>query len=265
MGRGIALALERRASARDVAVEVLGRDATPEALAEGVGAAALVLVATPDDAVRDAARALLATGKVGPGHAVLHLSGFLDHMALAPLRDTGAALGSFHPLQTVAEASSAPERLAGSYAAVEGDRAAVEAAVALAEALGMRVVHLDAAAKPLYHAAATMAGNYTVTLVGIATRLAEQAGLEVEVARRIFLPLVHGVVANVEELGAAAALTGPVRRGDVRTIAAHLGALDADDQHLYRLLGLETLALAREGGLDATKARHVEAELSDEP
>ncbi|MBA3258849.1 MAG: DUF2520 domain-containing protein, partial [Gemmatimonadales bacterium] len=87
------------------------------------------------------------------------------------------------------------------------------------------------------------------------------AGVPAEVAGRLYLPLIRGAAGNLE-LGPAAALTGPVRRGDVRTVEAHLAALESEDRELYRLLGLAALRLARQSGLDPAAADRVEAVLT---
>jgi predicted short-subunit dehydrogenase-like oxidoreductase (DUF2520 family) len=226
----------------------------------------LILVATPDDAIPKAAAALAASGGVGRDHVVLHLSGLLDRTALGALTGTGAALGSFHPLQSIAEPGTAPAQLRGAFAGIEGDPQALAAGQRIAAALGMTAVPIDAAAKPAYHAGAVFAANYTTALVGVAARLAEEAGVAPETAVRMYLPLVTGAAANLVELGAAQALTGPIRRGDAGTIRAHLAALPADLRPLYRLLGLAALVLAREAGLPDTSARAVMDVLEgDEP
>ena len=80
-----------------------------------------ILVATPDDQIWPASRQLADLGVVGRQQVVLHLSGALDQTALKPLRLTGAALGSMHPLQSVAVAAAASARLPGSFAGLEGD------------------------------------------------------------------------------------------------------------------------------------------------
>jgi predicted short-subunit dehydrogenase-like oxidoreductase (DUF2520 family) len=119
-------------------------------------------------------------------------------------------------------------------------------------------VRLSGAAKPAYHAGAVMAANYTVALAGWPSAPALEAGVSPETASRIYLPLVRGAAANLER-GPAAALTGPIRRGDTRTIEAHLSALQGDDRELYRRLGLEALRLARVAGLDPATADRVAA------
>ena len=184
---------------------------------------------------------------------VLHLSGLRDREALGPLAATGAALGSFHPLQTVSDPATAAARFAGAYAGIEGDDRALSAAEALAKSLRMIPVPIPSGAKPAYHAGAAFAANYTTALVAVAERLARAAGIPPDVARRLYLPLIRGAAANLEA-GPAAALTGPVRRGDVDTVAAHLAALDPEDRKLYVLLAREALRLAREAGLPSEVA-----------
>jgi predicted short-subunit dehydrogenase-like oxidoreductase (DUF2520 family) len=254
MGQGLALALR----GHRVVLVSRGGDRT-EAVREAEG----VLLAVPDDAVTPLAAELAGERSVGAGHTVLHLSGLLDRRALAPLGDTGAGLGSFHPLQTIADPATAPERLAGAYAAIEGDERALDLGRRLADALGMVAVPIAAEGKAAYHAGATFAANYTTALMAVAERLATKAGIPADLAARIYLPLLRGAAANLDA-GPAAALTGPVRRGDVRTIRAHLGALTGSDADLYRLLALEALRLAREAGLSREAAERVANALGEE-
>nr|MBA3556810.1 DUF2520 domain-containing protein [Gemmatimonadales bacterium] len=230
--------------------------------AEATLGADLVLLAVPDDAIPSLAAELALQGGIGAAQVVLHLSGLLDRRALSALLHTGAALGSFHPLQTVADPAAAPERLAGAYAGIEGDERAVAAGERLAGAMGMLAIRLSSEGKAAYHAGAVMAANYTVALAGVAERLAVAGGVPAEVAGRLYLPLIRGAAGNLD-LGPAAALTGPIRRGDVRTVEAHLAALESEDRELYRLLGLAALRLARQSGLDPAAADRVEAMLGE--
>jgi predicted short-subunit dehydrogenase-like oxidoreductase (DUF2520 family) len=224
-----------------------------------------VLIATPDDAIREVAAELAAEGAVSRDQVVLHLSGLLDRSALLPLEESGAGCGSFHPLQSVAEPSTAAERLKGAYVGIEGDDRALTAAERLANTLRMIPVRIPAAAKPAYHAGAALVANYTVALVGVAVRLARSAGVPAELASRIYLPLLGGAVANLNAMGPAASLTGAVRRGDERTIRTHLEALGPEDRALYRTVGKAAVRLAREAGLSDSAAQRVEAALGPEP
>jgi len=260
MGRGLAGALADAGER----VEIWSRR---EASAEGdgpadvVSAASTILLAVPDGAIALVAASI--ASQVGPGQTVLHLSGVQDRSALTVLATRGAACGSLHPLQTVPDPAAARERWRGAYAAVEGDEPAVREAERLARLLGMTPVRLPTGAKALYHAGAVMASNYVVTLAAIAARLAAQAGLPEDLAAQIYRPLLTGAAANLAEASAVEALTGPIRRGDVDTVAAHLSALGPSDRRLYAVVGLETVRLAREAGLEPATADRLDRLLGD--
>jgi predicted short-subunit dehydrogenase-like oxidoreductase (DUF2520 family) len=136
-----------------------------------------------------------------------HLSGA---STLAPLAPHEAF--SLHPLMTVTAAGAT---FAGATAAIAGstDRA-LGLARSLAERLGMRSVEVADADRAAYHAAASIAANFVVTLEGAAERLAATAGVD----RAALVPLVRAAVENWAELGAERALTGPIARGDAATV-----------------------------------------------
>jgi predicted short-subunit dehydrogenase-like oxidoreductase (DUF2520 family) len=263
MGQGLGLALKRRGY-KIALVARTPRDVAPPLVlhhgsrAEAMAGAELILIATPDDAITAVAKELAAEGSVTRDQVVLHLSGLLDRTALLPLEESGAGCGSFHPLQSVAEAATAAERLKGAYVGIEGDDRALTAAERLANTLRMIPVRIPASAKPAYHAGAAFVANYTVALVGVAERLARAAGVPADIAARIYLPLLGGAVANLTALGPAASLTGAVRRGDVRTIQAHLSALGPEDRILYRTVGRAAVTLAREAGVDEGELKRVD-------
>jgi predicted short-subunit dehydrogenase-like oxidoreductase (DUF2520 family) len=268
MGQGLGLALKRRGyrvllvnrSSRDIIAPLILHQGS---LAEATSEAELILIATPDDAIEQVAAELAARGGITHDQVILHLSGLLDRRALLPLEASGAACGSFHPVQTVAEAGTAAERLKGAYVGIEGDERALVAAERLANTLRMVPVRIPAEAKPAYHAGASFVANYTIALVGVAERLARSAGVPDDVAAKLYLPLLGGAVANLTALGPAASLTGAVRRGDVQTIRAHLQALGPEDRELYRAVGRAAVALASEAGLDAAAAARVNAVLDE--
>lgn len=251
MGRGLALAL----GARGARVELWSRReaGSPAALLEG---ATTIILAVPDDAIGLVAGAIREA--VRAEQVVLHLSGLHDRSALLPLEATGAALGSFHPLQTIADPETAAARWRGAYAAVEGDPRALAEGERLAALLELHPIRLPSGAKALYHAAGVAASNYVVALAAIAARLAEQAGISQPEAARLYLPLIVGAAENLQRQTPAEALTGPVRRGDAATIRTHLSRLSPADHGWYVSLGLEALRLARAAGLDEEKARAVE-------
>jgi predicted short-subunit dehydrogenase-like oxidoreductase (DUF2520 family) len=193
---GTALAAALRAAGM-VVLGPLGRGA------DGTGATA-VLLCVPDGEIASAARA------IAPGPLVGHCSGATG---LAPLAPHEAF--SLHPLMTVTSGAG-PSVFEGAGCAVDGSTPrALAAAEALAAALGMRATYVPEEHRAAYHAAASIASNFLVTLKGAAERLAATAGVD----RELLVPLVRAAVDNWAAHGAADALTGPVARGDEETIA----------------------------------------------
>lgn len=243
---GIGLGLALVGAGHDVKLHGRRRKHVPPPLVLSVGArppwladVAVVLLAVRDDDIRAAAEGL--TG-ITDRHVVLHLSGMLDHTVLASLRETGAALGSLHPLQAIADPARTPERLQGALAVIEGDARAVETGRALATDLGMVPVPLQGGDKVRYHAGAVIASNYLVVLEAYAERVFAGAGLPADAARDGLTALMRGTLDNVAAQGGAA-LTGPIARGDVETVRRHLDTLSGDERLLYHALARAALAL----------------------
>ncbi len=263
MGRGLGGALALRGQH----ITLLGRrqeavqppfSLLDDGWAPAIRAADVVIICVRDEMVEGVAEQIAQLDAVGPAQAVLHVSGPLDRTALLALEPSGAALGSFHPLQTISDPTRAAQRLHGAWAGLEGDERALDAGRRLCNLLAMRPIVIPGEAKGKYHAAAVIAANYLVGLLGVAQRLAEEAGIDRATAEQMYLPLAEGALANVLAQGPAAALTGPIRRGDLTPLRVHLLALSESDRQLYRAVGLATLRLAREAGLDERRAQQVE-------
>jgi len=226
------------------------------------GDTTIVILAVPDDRLGDVAHDLSGIGRAPDGCVALHLAGAISGSVLEPLHAVGYEVGSLHPLQAIADPWSAADRLVGSAFAVAGEPAAMAAARRLVFALDGRPLVIPATMRPLYHAAAVMASNYVVALASTAARLLQEAGVPEADALPSILPLMRGSLDNVEHLGAAAALTGPIVRGDAATVRMHLMRLSDEDRSLYCALAGETLSLARAAGLDEARAAELSALLS---
>jgi predicted short-subunit dehydrogenase-like oxidoreductase (DUF2520 family) len=209
---GTALAAALRAAG--ITVEgPLGRGADP------AGAAA-VLLCVPDAEI--AAAATL----IAPGPLVGHCSGATGLQPLAPHEAF-----SLHPLMTVPKGAG-PEVFAGAGAAVAGSTPrALGFAARLAQKLGLRATEVADEDRVAYHAAAAIAANFVTTLLSAAEQLVATAGVE----RALLVPLVTAAVDNWARLGAEAALTGPIVRGDEGTVKRQRAAVEERTPELLEM------------------------------
>ena len=208
-----------------------------------IGTVAAVIASEAQKAAADEATA---EAKPLAGKVFLHCSGSLGLAELAPLQQAGAHVGSLHPLQSFAGGAT---QLAGVYMAVDGDEAACQAAIALANALGGHPFRVPAAERAAYHAAACICSNYAVAVEALAQRLMSRWLGDEAAAWQALLPLFKGTAANLEATTSPrTALTGPIARGDATTVARHLAVLPAELVDVYCSLGLATTELALANG-----------------
>lgn len=248
---GSSLALALRAADYPV-VAVAGRAPGPAAsLAQRVGAAVaapagpfqaeLVFLAVPDRVIDGIASA----AAWHAGQVVAHCSGALGLDVLDAAAARGALRGCLHPLQTFADPAGDAGLFRGIAAGVEGDAEVPALLGRVARDLGAVPFSLAGVDRALYHAAAVFASNDVIALMAAAVRTWELAGLRAATARASLAPLMVAAASNVAARDLPAALTGPVARGDVSTVARHLEALGAEPslRELYAALAGELLRL----------------------
>ena len=201
----------------------------------------LLVIATPDGAVVEVASAVAPV----PGTVVAHLAGSLGLDVLAP----HARRAAIHPLVALPSPEVGAARLRqGAWFAVAGD----DLATRVVRDLGGRAFAVDDAHRAGYHAAACIAANHLVALLGQVERVAATAGLPLEA----FVDLARGSLDNAAAIGPAAALTGPVARGDWATVARHLDVLDPSERPAYEALAA---AAARLTGIELPDAMEAAA------
>lgn len=229
----------RAAAAIDSEVQVVPVAALPRH-------ATRVIIAVADAGIGSTAAALADARMRG---IVLHTSGASGLAPCEPLRAAGVACGVLHPLQTVVPPGRGASRLRGASFGVAGDDPAAAWAASMVERLDGRALRLAADDLPAYHAGAVLASNAVTAVIDAATVLMAQAGVPRRTALEAIGPLCRASVDNALRLGPAAALTGPVVRGDTGTVAAHLAAVrcaPAGAAELYRAAARHLLTLARE-------------------
>jgi predicted short-subunit dehydrogenase-like oxidoreductase (DUF2520 family) len=224
--------------------------------------AEMVFITTPDDVIAQVCDEV----RWHKRQSVVHCSGAHSVDILEPAKKLGAAVGSFHPLQTFADVDQAIENLPGSIFALEAEEPLLSMLKKLTSLLNGNWVKLGSGDKVLYHAAAVFACNYLVTLVKLAQDLWKDFGVSSKEATRALLPLLRGTINNIDNIGLPNCLTGPVARGDLDTIKRHLSALETRSPSLlttYKELGLQTIPIAlAKGKVNEQKAEEMKAALS---
>jgi len=217
-------------------------------LDETVQAVDLVLLAVPDDVLRPLVAGLAETGAWRPGQLVAHTSGAHGIGVLDPAAARDVAALALHPVMTFTGRPEDVDRLDGATFGVTALDELRPVAESLVVEMGGEPVWVPEPARPLYHAALTIASNHLVTLVNDALSVLDGAG--VAEPARLLAPLLSASLDNVLRLGDAA-LTGPVSRGDAATVAAHVRALAASAPAAlpaYRAMASRTAERAHASG-----------------
>jgi predicted short-subunit dehydrogenase-like oxidoreductase (DUF2520 family) len=199
----------------------------------------LLVVAVPDDEIAAVSQSLAGRLRC---RFVFHLSGALPSAILRPFGLQGASPASLHPLRPF---TGAPEEdWSGVFVAVEGGDEAADVGSELALAVGARPHRLEASAKPLYHAAASLAAGGVAAVVSVAVRGWAAAGIPEEIGREALAGLAASAASAAADQPFALALTGAVARRDVGTVRSHAAALAGhrDALELYRALAEEILS-----------------------
>lgn len=215
---------------------------------EVVAAADFVLLAVPDDALRQLVTGLAAADVWREGQLVAHTSGAHGIAILDAAAARGVLPLALHPVMTFTGRPEDVDRLSGASFGVTTLDEMRPVAEALVVEMGGEPVWVPEPARPLYHAALSIGSNHLVTLVNDALSLLGDAG--VEQPARLIAPLLSAALDNVLRLGDAA-LTGPVSRGDTATITTHLRTLAASAPDVlpsYRAMARRTAERALAAG-----------------
>jgi predicted short-subunit dehydrogenase-like oxidoreductase (DUF2520 family) len=230
-GWRIGAVVARSAPNARAAVRAIGAGKPFAKLTPEIFSADVILLSTPDSAIASIGERIarrLRPRRSGArlplnGKICLHTSGAIDSLALSPLAQLGASVGSMHPFQTFG-ARGIPD-LRGVTFTIEGDAAAVRMAQRIARQLGGVPIQIPAAAKPAYHAAGGFAAAHVLALIEGGTQLLVALGFPKKQAQRGLLRMARQILANLETLGPQAAWSGPISRGDFSTVEKHMAAL----------------------------------------
>ena len=248
---------DRDASSARESRKIVGRGTATMDILRAGREARVLFICVPDDAVAGVVRKLARPEMDWSGKVVFHTSGLLAAAVLDPLKKRGASIASLHPVRSFPRKKNTRRPFRGIFWGVEGDKEAVAAARRMVRTTGGHTFHIGEKDKPLYHAACSLASNAFVSLEGAATTLLQTLGFGPRQARSILLPLVQGTLQNVKDFGVEAALTGPISRGDARTVRKHLEALKPYplERQVYKALAIQALEKMAKKKLTAGKVR----------
>jgi len=202
-------------------------------LSKLVGASDVIFICTQESKIsgvaRDLSRLTLLEGKV-----FFHTSNSLDSGELKSLKEEGAQVASFSPLQTFSSFDPGRDLFKGIYFLSEGDDAALDIARELAGLLGAHLLKVKPGEKKDYHMAAISSANFLVAVLKFAELRLDQTGSGIGLP--VLMPLVKQTLENIEKNGVSASLTGPVKRKEFNLIDYHLSLLKGKDAELYRTL-----------------------------
>jgi predicted short-subunit dehydrogenase-like oxidoreductase (DUF2520 family) len=221
----------------------------------------LVIIATPHDAISSVVEALAAVDHVRWRSVVVcHASGMHTDAVLAPLRKQAAVTFSFHPLQTFPRDFAPQEivdRARGIYYGVDGTARGIARARRLAKALKGHVVEIPPSMREFYHASCVVASNHLTTLLWVVEKMSAALGFGGRKSMQMFQPIIDATLHNVCMTSPTRALSGPVARGGVETVASHFEAVERvlpDLIPYFLCMTEETMRLANAKG-SLTEAR----------
>lgn len=216
--------------------------ATFPTLGELVKASDMIFIATPDDVIRSVWESI----KEEPiqGKIVCHFSGSLSSVVFSGREQAGVSGCSAHPMYAFSSKYTSYEQLNQVLFTMEGDKKALAEVSSVLEQAGIRCCVIDSAKKERYHAAASMVSNMMIGLYQMSIDMLQDCGFEKDAAQLLVEPLVRGNIHNLLATSPEQALTGPIERNDVDTVAKHLAVLTEEEQAVYKNLAHKLTEIA---------------------
>ena len=262
VGSSLAMRLEQRG--HEVSTVISRSSASAEGLASRLRSASAstslndvstdphwVFLCVSDDVLPEVADGLSEARFDSKEVLIAHTSGRHSIDVLRPLEREGVGVLGFHPLQTFPRRFD-PGAFEGCYVGIEGSDDILAPSSALADTLGMQVVRVASADKPAYHLAASLASNFLITLLSGVSTLAQMRSEPSNWTAEAFEPLMRRTLENAMTARPDEVLTGPIARGDVSTVLAHLAEVErmgAGWKEIYVAMGRETARIASNQGM----------------
>jgi predicted short-subunit dehydrogenase-like oxidoreductase (DUF2520 family) len=185
-------------------------------------------------------------GRLSIGNKIIcHCSGSLSSAVFSEINNHNAYGYSIHPLFGISNKLDSYKELSHAFFTLEGSEGHLYEMKMLLERLGNSVQIISSENKPVYHSAAVFASNFMIALAQTGIDLFKSCGFDEENARIALYPLMYGNMQNIVKQGTTQALTGPIERCDIETVASHLSCLNETEKQLYILLSKKLIAIAK--------------------
>lgn len=197
---------------------------------------------------------------------VLHCSGALSALVLSPLQEVGADIGGFHPIYSFSIDPRDNRLLDKVWFNIEGSTDVLRKIEEKFSFLKDRLIHIQQEQKQAFHLACVFYSNFYVALAQIICELQKDGALPSKDLFHILYPLLQSAIDQVLKHGPAGALTGPVKRGDRKTILAHIKYLQEHHPDLlpiYLMLSLRLLSLSHLSSKDQDEFTKLFQEILD--
>jgi len=241
-----AISTRSRNSAEESA-RLIGQGSALTDNGQAARSAQIIVVSVPDNDIPGVVAELKSQKIDWEGKLVFHCSGLHPSRLLYSLESKGALTASVHPNQSFPHKLKDAGAFRGVYFALEGGERARTLAAKLVRDLGGHPFVIRAEDKPVYHAACSIASNFFVALLDVAVSLLQQCGLTQDTGHDLLLPLVERTLQNVKKLNTSGALSGPIARGDHKSVKNHMDALEKFPlfHQMYTALALQALEIAK--------------------
>lgn len=208
----------------------------------------ILWITTPDDTITAIDKEL--SNLNVKGKSICHASGSLSSTALQFCKNAGAAVYSIHPIYAFSHKTVDFTELQKMKFSLEGEflREDDDVVLQMMKKIGNICFFRSVETSAMYHLANVFVSNLTLAVLDIGISYFQDMGLSEQEAISAVMPLIQGNIKNIEEKGFLSSLTGPVPRGDWKTVQRHLSVVKEEDKKIYQKLSLHLLALARKRG-----------------
>lgn len=209
-----------------------------------IAASDSIIFSTPDGVIQNVWNEL--DKSTVSGKVICHLSGSLSSDVFSKCEEYGAYPISIHPMFAFSDKESVYQQLKNVSFTLEGNAHAVALWQEIFAELGNATVQIDQCVKPKYHAAASILSNHVIAVLASGYELLMECGFTEEEARSFSQVLVRENVEHAITDGVAAALTGPIERGDTGTVLKHLEVMNEEKKAIYGACGGKLVEIAKQ-------------------